>query len=244
MARPSLSQHERGLHTGKIGFFQDFIVGSVVLLSNVHDGEKAALLFQAFDLLSEQYTCLDPLREGIDDNSLIYQNFGGEAKRGVLCEGEHYLPSLTLPAHSSKPFSYSQSLSVSMSVFQFILIKFFNQFLLLNQGCPLIGPTNWVRMRQTFFRSSLLDPSLFRASNATLQKAARLLGVSCLVACLCSQASDHVTLDHLHAELFLQFQRHLAPVIFAMLHHCRSLFPACTLYVSSEDQFMHINPTL
>ena len=237
MARPSLSQHERGLHTGKIGFFQDFIVGSVVLLSNVHDGEKAALLFQAFDLLSEQYTCLDPLQEGIDDNSLIYQNFGGEGKRGVLCEGEHYLPSLTF-------IQVLQSLSVSMSVFQFILIKSFNQFLLLNQGCPLIGPTNWVRMRQIFFRSSLLDPSLFRASNATLEKAARLLGVSCLVACLCSQASDHVTLDHLHAELFLQFQCHLAPVIFAIFHHCRSLFPACTLYVSSEDQFMHINPTL
>lgn len=158
MARPSLSQHERGLHTGKIGFFQDFIVGSVVLLSNVHDGEKAVLFFQAFDLLSEQYTCLDPFQAGIDDNSLIYQNFGGEAKRGVLCEGEHYLPSLTLPAHSSKPFSYSQSLSVSMSVFQFILIKSFNQFLLLNQGCPLIGPTNWVRMRQTFFQVIFTRP--------------------------------------------------------------------------------------
>ena len=57
-------------------------------------------------MLSEQYPCLDPLQEGIDDNSLTYQNFGGEAKRGVLCEGEHYLLSLALPAHSSKPFSY------------------------------------------------------------------------------------------------------------------------------------------
>ena len=60
-----------------------------------------------FDLLSEQYPCLDPLQERIDDNSLIYQNFGGEAKRGILCEGEHYLPSLALSAHSRRQFLHS-----------------------------------------------------------------------------------------------------------------------------------------
>ena len=63
--------------------------------------------------------------------------------------------------------------------------KSFNLFLPLNWGCTLLGPTNWVRMRQAFFRSSLLDPSIFRASSASLEKATWSLGVSCLVACLC-----------------------------------------------------------
>lgn len=72
-------------HTGKIDFCQDFIVSSVILPSNVHDGAKAALvkLFWTFDLLSVRHPCLDALQEGIDDNNLLYQSFGGEVKREV-----------------------------------------------------------------------------------------------------------------------------------------------------------------
>lgn len=52
----------------------------------MYDGVKAASvkLFHTFGLLSAQYQYLDAMQEGIDDNSLICQNFGREAKRVVL----------------------------------------------------------------------------------------------------------------------------------------------------------------
>ena len=72
-----------------------------------------------FDLLSEQYPCLDPLQEGIDDNSLIYQNFCGEAKRGILCEGEHYqvLHCLHIPEGNFYIHSYFLFSCLSFSLY-------------------------------------------------------------------------------------------------------------------------------
>ena len=75
----------------------------------------------------------------------------------------------TLSSKSCIVCTFQKAIFIFIVLFCFhvcllVYTKSFNFFLPLNWGCPLIGPTNWVRMRQAFFRSSLLDPSLFRAS--------------------------------------------------------------------------------
>ena len=124
----------RSRHTGKIDFCQDFIVSSVILPSNVHDGAKAALvkLFWTFVLLSVRHPCLDALQEGIDDNNLLYQSSGGEVKREVC----HTRFCRRLNALLAFDILFSASFAGVVS-FVMMLPRYVNRCITLS-GCPSI----------------------------------------------------------------------------------------------------------
>ena len=85
-------------------------------------------LFWTFDLLSVRYPCLDALQEGIDENSLLYQN--GEVKREVC----HTRFCRRLNALLAFDILFSISFAGVVS-FVMMLSRYVNRCITLS-GCP------------------------------------------------------------------------------------------------------------